>query len=179
MTASVSGITILDHHVCKGSDCKQYPAHSVACIVCNNPAGNTHQCGKCGRHNHIIHETSDKVVHTGTGVANLKHAWCSTCYTAAQQQPQQPMPIQQPPLPKHIPEQASTPLPSASSIPSTVVVSGTDSLVTTAGSLARDNTLVASSMLVMPSVVAEATASNAAVAGRCRSHFNLLCLSSL
>lgn len=179
MTASVSGIAILDHHLCKDGDCKQYPAPSVACIVCNNPTGKTHQCGKCGRHNHIIHETSDKVVHTGIGVA--KHAWCSTCYTAAQQQPQQLMSVRQPPLPKQIFEPASTPMPStsASRVPSTIVVSGTNSLVTTAGSLARDNTLVASSMLDVPSAVAEATASNAALAGRCCFLFSLLCLSSM
>lgn len=59
-----------------------------------------------------------------------------------------------------LPEKSAT-----SSIPSTVVVTGTESLVTTAGSLARDNTLVANSMLVVPSVVAKATASNAALAG--------------
>ncbi|DBA77861.1 TPA: hypothetical protein ACH3X1_009215 [Trebouxia sp. C0004] len=157
VTASVSSFTILDHNVCQDSKCKQYPAHSVACIVCNNPTGNTHQCGKCGRHNHIMHVTSDKVVHTGTGVA--KHAWCSSCYTAEQQQPQQPELVQLPPLPKQISEQASTSLPSASSIPSTIVVSGTGSLVTTAGSLARDNTVIASSTLDVPP--AEATASTA------------------
>ena len=145
----------------------------MACIVCNGPTGRTHQCGKCGRHNHVTHAISDKVVHIDTGVA--KHAWCSTCYTAAQQQPQQPMPVQQPPLPKQISEQASAPLPTASSIPSTIAVSGTGSLVTTAGSLARDNTLIASSMLEVPSAVASATASNA-LAGRCCSLFTLLCL---
>ena len=160
MTASVSGITILDHHVCKGGDCKHYPAHSVACILCQNPTSRTHQCGKAGRHNNVIHETSDKVVHAVTGVA--RHARCSTCSTAAQQQPQQPMPIEQPPLPKQSQRRHQHHCLMRAVFPALQWSQAQNLLPPMLAALQGTTpaSLVASSMLDVPSAVAEATASS-------------------